>query len=504
MVLVLVLVVVALLTLSCFTFSQLMMAERKAVDLAARQAQARAFADSGIEMVRCFVLKDEETQEQYGGWYSNESGFRGVLVVGEDDGTSTDVGRFSVVAPLVENGYSSGIRFGLEDESARLNLRVVAKLAEQDNDAARDMLMGLPSMTESIADAILDWLDADGEPRELGAESEYYAALQAPYEPRNGPLQTVEELLLVRGITPWLLFGSDANRNGLVDAGETDISGLQGIDNSQGEMSRGWAAYLTLYSKETNQTQDGEAKIDLNQDDLEALYDALETAIGAEQALFIVAYRQGTIYTGEEEGEILSSGDIDFEQEAQTTLASILDLIGTKVTITFEGDDDETILASPFPDMPGMMSSFLPLLMDHCTINTGETISGRININLAPRAVLAGIPGMTEAMLDEIIGNRIMDPQDADESLRYATWILEDGIVTLDEMKKMEPFLTARGSVYRAQVIGYSDRGGPSVRIEAIIDASESPASLRFYRDLTHLGRGFSLEFLGTSAATFK
>ena len=35
--------------------------------------------------------------------------------------------------------------------------------------------------------------------------------------PKNGPLETVEELLLVRGVTPQLLFGADINRNGQLD-----------------------------------------------------------------------------------------------------------------------------------------------------------------------------------------------------------------------------------------------------------------------------------------------
>ena len=36
-----------------------------------------------------------------------------------------------------------------------------------------------------------------------------------PYAPRNGPLGSIEELLLVRGVTPALLFGADLNRNGV-------------------------------------------------------------------------------------------------------------------------------------------------------------------------------------------------------------------------------------------------------------------------------------------------
>ena len=45
-----------------------------------------------------------------------------------------------------------------------------------------------------------------------GAESDYYGSLSPPYAPRNGPPVTIEELLLVRGVTPQLLFGLDAAR----------------------------------------------------------------------------------------------------------------------------------------------------------------------------------------------------------------------------------------------------------------------------------------------------
>ncbi len=45
--------------------------------------------------------------------------------------------------------------------------------------------MGLPGMTVEIADAILDYIDADEEPRPYGAESEYYRSSLVPIEPRT-------------------------------------------------------------------------------------------------------------------------------------------------------------------------------------------------------------------------------------------------------------------------------------------------------------------------------
>lgn len=58
-------------------------------------------------------------------------------------------------------------------------------------------------------DAILDWLDYnDGDAEEPdGAENEYYAKLENPYPCKNGPMDTIEELLLIKGITPEVYFG---------------------------------------------------------------------------------------------------------------------------------------------------------------------------------------------------------------------------------------------------------------------------------------------------------
>lgn len=44
-----------------------------------------------------------------------------------------------------------------------------------------------------------DWIDLNDLATVVGAEKDYYGALDPPYVPRDGPLETVEELLLIRG-----------------------------------------------------------------------------------------------------------------------------------------------------------------------------------------------------------------------------------------------------------------------------------------------------------------
>ena len=56
-------------------------------------------------------------------------------------------------------------------------------------------------------------------------------------------------------------------------------------------MDHGWAAYLTLWSAESNLKSDGTAKINLNGSDLQKLYNDLKGILDDQQAKFIVAYR---------------------------------------------------------------------------------------------------------------------------------------------------------------------------------------------------------------------
>lgn len=58
-----------------------------------------------------------------------------------------------------------------------------------------------------IVDSIMDWRDKDNFHRPNGAEDDYYQSLPEPYKCKNGDFTTVQELLLVRGITPEIFYG---------------------------------------------------------------------------------------------------------------------------------------------------------------------------------------------------------------------------------------------------------------------------------------------------------
>lgn len=499
MVLLVVLVTVALLSLAALTLGDLMLAEREGAHISNRMAQARALAASGVEAVRLFVSMDEEWQNDNGGWFNNPAWFSGMVVHQTAD--PLDTGLFSVIAPDWEDTMGTAIRYGLENESAKLNVNSLLLADQYAENGGRQLLMGLPGMTEDIADAIMDWLDADDEPREFGAEIEYYSGLAPAYATKNGPLETIEELLLVRGVTPELLFGADRNRNGIIDADETIPEAFAGLSADDPVAYRGWSAYLTLYSMELNVRPDGRAKININQDDLEALYNQLEEEFGHDVATFIVGYRQNGPYEGTEQSEPMpADAQIDFSRPSRVKFSTVLDLIGAKVRMQFAGENEPRVIDPVFPNDPALLRTILPLIMANLTATSSKVIPGRININLAPRSILYGIPTLDPSVAEMIIQARPKDPTLIDdENYRYETWILADGLVTLDEMKALMPFITCGGNVYRAQVIGYFAGGGPSCRVEAIVDATVRPARLLFWRDMSHLGRGFPLDVLGSS-----
>ncbi len=171
-VLILTLIVVAMLTLGAMAFFERMFAERRAVRAYGRQTQARQLAESGVEYVKAVLVQDPLTTKDSGGLYANPQMFQGVLMV--DDPLSAFRGRFTVIAPdITTDGLYGGIRYGLENESSRLNLNTVLLADSGSENGARKLLMTLPGMTETIADSILDWIDPDDEQRMLGAERDY-------------------------------------------------------------------------------------------------------------------------------------------------------------------------------------------------------------------------------------------------------------------------------------------------------------------------------------------
>lgn len=557
-VLLIVLVIVSVLTLAAYNYTQTMLTELEATTMYGSDVQSREAADSGIEYVA--TMLGNRTDPALENLLHNPALFMGRTVVPSE--RLRGVARFSIIAP-VENSPTSAIRYGLMDESAKLNLNLLLSLKLED-DQIQDMLLNIPGMTIELVDAILDWIDSDDTMRPYGAESDTYEGMSPPYSAKNGPLESLDELLMVRGVTPALLYGEDANRNGLLDPNENDGEASPPFDNADGVLDLGWSAYLTAHGRESNLRADGREKIHLNNGLLTDLYDALEEEYGEETAKFVIAYRMnGPKTTGnsndDSKGEdtdgggsggqgsgggrsggggrgsggggrsVSSSSDSDTQEDQQqralqglskaiasaalspggkvtrggiditaggsVQIASLWDLFGVDTTVEIQGA--KQTLKSPWPEDPNQLKSVLPQLLDTLSTTNDEFLNGRININQARREILLGIPGLTEELVEQIIlaQKRDANGQPSPEVIQQHNttgWLYFEGLVDLETMRELDPFFTARGDVYRVQVLGFFDGGGPVTRLEAMVDGTQNPPRIIYQRELNDLGHGYS------------
>lgn len=143
---------------------------------------------------------------------------QGTLVAEAEDGELTFYTRDRVAlkrlpreaVPLGDGQYS----YRITDEAARINVNTIAP-------ARLDRLLQLMDVDkqerDTIVDSIRDWIDENGEHRANGAESDdYYLKLPVPYRARNANLDSINELLQIKGITPALFHGTP-EKPGLAD-----------------------------------------------------------------------------------------------------------------------------------------------------------------------------------------------------------------------------------------------------------------------------------------------
>lgn len=588
--LVLVVVVIAMATLAMLNFSQSMLISHESSRISNGQLQARMCAESGAQSIRLLLAYPAAQRLEMGGTWENPQLFQAVNVIPDVDPNRR--ANFTVISPsLDEFGNYTGLRYGLQNESAKLNLLTLAQLdglaasgdmasaatgggaaaggdpadptsaltsalasdmtSSATENLAADILMALPGMTEEIADAILDFLDEDDITRPYGAEFEdYYSQLQPPYKPADGPINSIEQLLLVRGVTPALLFGYDENRNGFLDQAEQTKmnSGVQpgmapgaaavATDPSIGPPPPlGWAPFLTIHSAEKNLARDGMERVNINSDDLQLLYDDLVAVLGNETwASFIVAYRlagtpggNGTsplvalagMAAAESDQsdsvmatELLSmaqpagnnqqqsppqpwSSDalssFDLSQSGSVKFNQVLDLFDATVAVQGGQNGQETTFASPFTSLDLALVS--PTIMDYLTTVDAPAVPGRINIMECPQEILYGIPGLRDEVIEQILEARV-DGSDS-ETRFFETWLAAEGILTIDEMRAILPLVTCGGDVFKAQIIGYLEGNAAFSRVEAIVSGAGELPQILFFRKMDHLGRGFDIPTLG-------
>ncbi len=113
------------------------------------------------------------------------------------DGTAytVDMGQGGCVVRVIDESGKISLN-GLNDSSGIILKNLLIHQGSSPDDAA------------VIVDSILDWKDADDLHRLSGAENDYYKTLSKPYKAADRDFETLEELILVRGMTSEILHGT--------------------------------------------------------------------------------------------------------------------------------------------------------------------------------------------------------------------------------------------------------------------------------------------------------
>lgn len=492
-VLVAVVMVIVVLSLVAYRFADAMASEQQVAYRAAEAAQAKGFAISGIHYAMGMLADPASMSNVLGdNPYDNYTAFANVPV--SNDGPRGG-GRFAIVGVAENEGGSSTERFvqkyGVIDEAGKVNLNTMMRI-DSSGEALRAMLILLPNMSEDVADAIADWLDSDDDQRANGAESAAYAN----YRPRNGPVNTLDELLLVRGVTVTNLYGNDRNRNGVQDADEADGN----------DFNRGWSDYLTAYGHELNVDSTGQPRLYVNDADMATVNQKLAAIVGQELADYTVAYRMYTQSSSltAPSGNTRTGNATDLRAAVQASLGggqarrqvrnSMLAMANTRVTLPrAQGapqDAPTVVVNCPLNDAAYLKAN-LGTILDKVTAKSNYELNPRINVNTCPQTLLMVLPGVTaEDAAASIAVRASLDPRSAE--YRTGAWLHTQVGMRMEIFKNIETYITGYTQTYRIQSIGYFARGGPVARVEAVIDTNGGQPRILYYRDLTELGGGFA------------
>ena len=224
MALVLVLWVIAILSMLVLSFAFDAHLEAKMTSFYRKRRKAEYLANSG--MVIANMLLDKQTTVK-----GNET-----AEDTEDDRWYEAAKRLSEGAPvvnLVEPLGDGEIVLTIEPEPGRRNINVL-----HDSDWERVLEVGgIPEeLWPELIDSFNDWIDKDNTARQDGAESEdYYATLEEPYEAKNGPVDTVQEVLLVKGFSEAILSGGVLNPDEEDEEARIVVSGIVDMLTTYGD-----------------------------------------------------------------------------------------------------------------------------------------------------------------------------------------------------------------------------------------------------------------------------
>jgi len=329
--------------------------------------------------------------------------------------------------------------FGLMEESAKLNLVGVDY----------DDLIRLPGMTYTAASSILDWTDEDGNLERDGAENEYYLGLQPePYYCKNAPLETVEELLMVRDINRLMLYG-DGTAPPLGQRYSNRDNGRNLFSDPQ--LARGIYDVVTCYTKEPNRADDGQTRI-------------RTTRLNRAQDRANLQSR------------MVSRG------LTQSRAAQILATMGPAAPTNLF---DFYFRGQLKPDE-------LDLIKDDLTDSGSQTLQQRINVNAAPATVLRCIDGLELEDADKIVAARSGNDPTSDDIGWFPDALGRDKAIQIGNRVTWKTFQ------YSADILAVSGNGRAFRRVRIVVDTSTGTPQIIYRRDNTDRGWPMDKEILAS------
>jgi hypothetical protein len=309
------------------------------------------------------------------------------------------------------------------------------------------MLLRLPGMTAELAASIIDWRDEDSEISPGGAEDEYYLLLSQPYNCKNSPLETVDEILLIKGASKEILYGEDTNLNSILDDNENDGDLRDPDDNRNGRLDSGFYDYITVYSVETNLDADGNQRININDAQSRAdLQNEIQEIVKEERAL------------------------------------EIMSLIPTRPSFA-------NVLHFYFTT--GMKTEEFSQIVDRLTTSDEETLPGLINVNTAPKAVLLCLPDLEESDVEALLSRR-----NSDKGLDSIAWVAE--VLEQEKAVAVGSYITTRSFQYSADIVSVAGNGRAYKRCKTVFDMSQKTPKIVYWKSMTHFGWPLNQQIVAT------
>ncbi len=404
-------------------------------------SEARMLAEAGIYRLMAELVNDK-TETTYDSldesWSLNSEAFGNVMLGN---------GTYSLTRSTPDSENS--IEYGAVDECSKINI----------NTASRDVLLRLPNAEEEVIDAIIDWRDDDDNPGTYGAESEYYETLPEPYQTKNAFYDSVEEMLLVKGMTLDLLYGEDTNTNGLLDANENDGAKTPPLDNSDGELERGWYPYITAYSYEKNVSGEGEARININTANKEKLKEQFSSELSDDEIDAIISVR---------------------DQEQFASIGELMEkTVNSNSNNNSNNNRNNNRNNNTNSNSISISKEKFKNIADKITVSDEENLIGKVNINTAPKMVL-NILFNDEDLVEKIIEYRKSSeaPFDNIGELMDIQGMSKSKFITINGS------ICAKSSVFSARSSGQIERSRAYKEIYAVVDRGVEPPEIRYWKVL--------------------